>query len=169
MKPVKTVFNKSWIPYKNRVDFFLGSRVDFDAPVTTVHGFFFNEKNQLLMIEHRRRGWEIPGGHIDDGEEFETAMRRELLEETQMKSGALKAIGYLEKTALEDEPENCQYPYPLSYCIFYAGRITSEDKFQGDDSIIDSKFLDIKESKGYSWIKSYDVYLEQAIRILTDL
>ena len=35
----------------------------------------------------KRGGWEIPGGHIEDGEDWQTAAKRELFEET----GATKA------------------------------------------------------------------------------
>ena len=169
MTLVKTVFNKSWIPYENRVDFYLGSKVEFDAPVTTVHGFFFNEKNKLLLVEHCRRGWEIPGGHIDTGEGYEAAMRRELFEEAQMEAGELILLGHLEKSALEAKPHDCKYPYPLSYCLFYSGRITSREEFCGDESIVNFKFIDIKESRENAWIQSYEVYLDEALKLVIDL
>lgn len=45
-------------------------------------------KNKWVFCKHRERNtWEIPGGHIEKGEDWLTAAKRELFEET----GALKA------------------------------------------------------------------------------
>ncbi len=44
-------------------------------------------QNKWVFVKHRKRDtWEIPGGHIDDGETPDEAASRELIEET----GAVK-------------------------------------------------------------------------------
>jgi len=164
---VKTVFDKPWIPYKNKVEFYLSGDSDFDAPVTTVHGLFFNEHKEFLLVKHRKRGWEVPGGHIIPGELYEGAMHRELYEEAQMKVGGLSQLGYLKKIALEDKPIGCEYPHPLSYCIFYAGEISEIDYFIGDDSIVDAQFFELGAAAKTPWIVSYKEYFSAAIELLS--
>ncbi len=53
-------------------------------PVSTVGALIFNSKNEALMIRSDRWSnlWGIPGGKIKYGEASETALRREILEET---------------------------------------------------------------------------------------
>ena len=40
-------------------------------------------KNKFLFSYNKKReGWEIPGGHIEEGESWEEALKREMYEET---------------------------------------------------------------------------------------
>ena len=46
------------------------------------HGASLQDGGHVVFVRHPERGWEIPGGHLNDGESPETALRREILEET---------------------------------------------------------------------------------------
>ena len=42
----------------------------------------FSGKGQWVMVNHKKRGWELPGGGVKDDESFEEAIIREVFEET---------------------------------------------------------------------------------------
>ncbi|MDX2481159.1 MAG: NUDIX hydrolase [Desulfuromusa sp.] len=41
-----------------------------------------NEQNQILLVKHHIRGWELPQGRVEEGEGLIFALSRETLEET---------------------------------------------------------------------------------------
>ncbi|SDZ80607.1 8-oxo-dGTP diphosphatase [Desulfuromusa kysingii] len=41
-----------------------------------------NPQNQLLLVKHHIRGWELPQGKVEEGENLIFALSREVLEET---------------------------------------------------------------------------------------
>ena len=41
-----------------------------------------NEQNEILLIKGPRRGWEMPGGQVEEGESFTDAAVREVKEES---------------------------------------------------------------------------------------
>ncbi|QWV92929.1 NUDIX hydrolase [Geomonas oryzisoli] len=53
-----------------------------------------NDKNQVLMIRHRKRGWEIPQGRVEESEDLLAAVRREVAEEAgvEVEVGPLAAV-----------------------------------------------------------------------------
>jgi 8-oxo-dGTP diphosphatase len=62
---------------------------------TTVVGCLVrNDQNQVLLIKHCRRGWEIPQGRVEEGEDLLTALRREVREEAgvEIEPGPLAAV-----------------------------------------------------------------------------
>ncbi|WP_026116024.1 NUDIX domain-containing protein [Nocardiopsis kunsanensis] len=47
-----------------------------------------------LMVRHRRRGWEFPGGHSEPGESLWRTARREAMEEAGATLSEQELIGY---------------------------------------------------------------------------
>jgi 8-oxo-dGTP diphosphatase len=62
---------------------------------TTVVGCLVrNDDNQVLLIRHYKRGWEIPQGRVEEGENLLDALRREVREEAgvEIEPGPLAAV-----------------------------------------------------------------------------
>jgi 8-oxo-dGTP diphosphatase len=53
-----------------------------------------NAIDEVLLVRHHRRGWEIPQGRVEEGEGLLTALHREVLEETgvEVEAGPLAAV-----------------------------------------------------------------------------
>jgi phosphoglycolate phosphatase-like HAD superfamily hydrolase/ADP-ribose pyrophosphatase YjhB (NUDIX family) len=58
--------------------------VETHPPITTVGGLILNKRNEALMVRTHKWSnlWGIPGGKVKWGEPSETALRREIKEET---------------------------------------------------------------------------------------
>lgn len=50
--------------------------------IVAVFGLIRNTAGEILMIESPRRGWELPGGQVEEGEDLIQALAREIFEET---------------------------------------------------------------------------------------
>ncbi len=63
-------------------------------PVVTVGGLIFDDADRVLMVRTRKWSdrWGIPGGKIQWGESAETALRRELLEETALEVADIRFV-----------------------------------------------------------------------------
>lgn len=70
------------LPYRLRLRLIRITQKKFTASVAVI---ITNRQGKVLLLEHLLRpgsGWGIPGGFIEHGEQPETAVRRELREET---------------------------------------------------------------------------------------
>lgn len=82
-----------------------------------------NADNQVLLIRHHRRGWEIPQGHVEESENLVDAVKREVAEEAgvSVEIGPLAAVWSMVS--------------PSSVLIFgFLGRYLCGDLFATDDS-----------------------------------
>jgi len=61
-----------------------------------------NSAGQILLIRHPRRGWELPQGHVESGEDLLTAATREVREETGIEIRIDRLAAVFSK--LEPEP-----------------------------------------------------------------
>lgn len=91
--------------------------------ITSVHAICIqNSKVLLSLIEHN--GFNIPGGHIDEGESLEEALHREVLEEAYVE-GELIYLGCLEVNHEENPKFDPKGNYPLiAYQAFYRLDVT---------------------------------------------
>lgn len=52
-----------------------------------------NEKQEILLLRGPKRGWEMPGGQVEEGESLKAAAIRETMEETGIEVDILSFCG----------------------------------------------------------------------------
>lgn len=117
--------------------FFLADKLPPEAieSATAVSGLAY--QNNKLLLTKTRRGWEIPGGHIEEGEDISTALKRELLEEAGIVQVTdIKLFGYRKiVNGQQNYNRSTGKPYPMvsylpHYFVQFDNRLT---KPTGDD------------------------------------
>lgn len=55
------------------------------GPRVCVAALVLDDAGRLLLVRHKVRGWELPGGKVETGETWRAGLARELLEETGLR------------------------------------------------------------------------------------
>ena len=79
----------------------------------TAYAIAFEGDRFLMVWNEKRNGWEMPGGHVEEGETSEQAAKREFLEESgyAIEVVAVRDIGYCDVCAAilgERITEDCE-------------------------------------------------------------
>jgi 8-oxo-dGTP diphosphatase len=71
--------------------------VEYPGHVVAVTGFVRDEAEQVLLVRVRDRGWEMPGGQVELGEDLPSALAREVDEECGCRVKVERLIGVYSK------------------------------------------------------------------------
>jgi len=80
-EPARLLATFEGVPWAHgAVEAWLGPDAPTELPVTSACALV-TRGTRLLLVEVRSRGWDLPGGHVDPGEDGDQALLRELHEE----------------------------------------------------------------------------------------
>lgn len=134
--------------------------------VTSVHSFCFY-KDQLLLVNLKHRGWDFPGGHIEENESPEESLHREAMEEGYV-SGNCQHIGCIMVDHTENPIWNENGKYPLiGYQAFYKMDIEKIHAFKAEHESSQRIMVPLNRAGSYhhDWNKIYEEILAEAIRL----
>ncbi len=127
--------------------FHIESREPIDVHTTSVKGIIFKDKS--VCLTKTKRGWEIPGGHIEAGESIAEALRREIFEETGIEHfdsiffGFIKVINTVGRVS-----KATGLPYPSkSYIFLYIGDTKDEPEPCTGEDCFDSAFCEMADER----------------------
>jgi 8-oxo-dGTP diphosphatase len=93
--------------------------------LTTATFVFVLERDGKILLTHVNepgRSWDVPGGHLDEGESTVRSAIREVAEETgfALEAASMSVLGWQEFLLGVAPPAWYKYPYPLSYCVYFS-------------------------------------------------
>jgi len=102
-----------------------------------------------IVLTKTKRGWEMPGGHMEPGETLEEALFREAHEEGGYTPQQYKLFGYRKITSKKPIPTRAgrEYPYPVSYIPHFIAKsdLPLEDVHGEEDEVLDSGVFALSE------------------------
>jgi 8-oxo-dGTP diphosphatase len=82
----------------NSMDTGWGRKMTVPKHVVSAAAIVLNDKNEVLLIKGPRRGWEMPGGQVEEGESLKDAVIRETKEESGIDIEVVKFCGIFQNT-----------------------------------------------------------------------
>ena len=67
--------------------------------IVAAGGFVTNEQDEVLLVKTPRRGWEFPGGQVENGESLPQALIREIQEESGITAEIINIVGIYSNTS----------------------------------------------------------------------
>lgn len=64
--------------------------MNYPKHIVATASLVLNEEGQVLLVKTEKRGWEMPGGQVEEGEDVPSALKREVLEEAGVSINILK-------------------------------------------------------------------------------
>jgi len=109
------------------------------VPLPAVNGLIFNEEREILLTRRspkiREAGkWCLPGGHLEGGEDWATAVKREVQEETGLTAKAIKLLGVYSDPSLTVTAEVLPAGYYGQFVVVaflileYEGHVSPNDE-----------------------------------------
>ena len=69
--------------------------------IIAVGGLVSDENGKIILAQHPDRGWEIPGGQVNVGEDLHAALQREIKEETGVDISIGQLVGIYQNIQAE--------------------------------------------------------------------
>lgn len=147
-----------WLPRPNECRRVLSAVLPRRELITSAFALAFLG-DRLLMTNLRDRGWDVPGGHVEPGEDPEAAMRREVYEETGARLGVARVLGYDHIRLLGPAPTGYRYPHPESYQVFFWARIAELSPFIPTDEAAERGLFGPEDAPRLAWVqRNSDLY-----------
>ena len=114
-----------------------------DIAVTVDSVVFCKVKNQfkVLLIQRKndpfKEQWALPGGFVDEGEDLETAAKRELEEETGVKVESMEQVQAFGKPGRD--------PRGRTISIAFLSRIFCEEELKPSDDAKDAGWFEVEK------------------------
>jgi len=64
--------------------------MNYPKHIVATASLILNQRGQVLLVKTEKRGWEIPGGQVEEGEDIPSALKREILEESGININILR-------------------------------------------------------------------------------
>ena len=125
-------------------------------------GWVWNEKKELLMI-YRDQHWDIPKGHLDEGESIKECAKREVREET-----GIQQLNISEQIGISRHIYNYQDRAVLKHTHWFTMKSLSTERLhpQHEEGIEEVRWVNASEVEHYiqnSWRSLYEFYSDHPI------
>jgi len=133
--------------------------------VISAHPMPITQDGKIVTVHVINRGYDIPGGHVDPGEDAITAMEREAWEEATIRISHPVLLDVLHVSSENEALGLKEKPYML----LYATKVASLDPFVPNSEVDERLQLAPKEFVDvYFADKSYsEVIVEKALSLIT--
>ncbi|MED5051309.1 NUDIX hydrolase [Anoxybacillus sp. UARK-01] len=132
--------------------------------ITSAHAFCFQD-GKLLLVNLNHRGWDFPGGHMEQGETPTECVKREAYEEGYVR-GSCFLLGHIVVDHSANPKWDESSPYPkIGYQVFYRMDIEQVLDFEGKYESVERIFINPNEVIDYyhDWNELYQEILYRAI------
>lgn len=131
--------------------------------ITSTHGFCFYV-GKVILVNLDSRGWDFPGGHMEEGETPEECFAREAMEEACIE-GRIKMLGYILVDNTVD-PDFVPGKYPAVGCqVYYRMDVETVLRFAADFESSERGCFDVAEvpSQHPRWHEVNQAILDAAV------